>query len=82
VAHRSRDGEITFLPVDDDHIDLDDTELVWIEPLPSWVWYRDMADFAAGIGDEQAARRPRRAIQGRGAFGRFRSSCTRSTPTC
>jgi hypothetical protein len=29
-------------------VDLDDLDLVIIDPLPSWVWYQDMADFANG----------------------------------
>ena len=43
-----------------------------IGPLPSWVWYQDMADFAAGITDEGAGRWLVRAIQGKGAFRRFK----------
>jgi hypothetical protein len=29
-------------------VDLDELDLVCIDPLPSWVWYQDMADFAEG----------------------------------
>ncbi len=47
-------------------------DLVCIDPLPSWVWYQDMADFAEAITDERAGRRLARAIQGKGAFRRFR----------
>ena len=53
-------------------VDLDDLDLVGINPLPSWVWYEDMADFAEGITDERAGGRLARAIQGKGAFRRFR----------
>jgi hypothetical protein len=52
--------------------ELEETDLVAIDPLPSYVWYRDMADFAERISDERAARRLERAIRGRGAFRRFR----------
>lgn len=38
---------------------------------PPGVWYRDMAGFADGITGERAGRRLARAIQGKGAFGRF-----------
>ena len=50
------------------------TNWTWfcIDPLPSWVWYQDMADFAEAITDERAGRRLARAIQGKGAFRRFR----------
>jgi hypothetical protein len=52
--------------------ELEQTDLVAIDPLPSSVWYRDMADFAERISDDQAARRLERAIRGRVAFRRFR----------
>ena len=35
-------------------------------------WYQDIADFAGTITDERAGRRLARAIQGRGAFRRFK----------
>jgi hypothetical protein len=53
-------------------VDVDELDLVGIDPLPSWVWYQDMADFAETITDERAGRRLLRAIQGRGAFRRFK----------
>ena len=66
-------GEITFASRDlDPDLDLDDSDLIRIDPLPSRVWYRDMEDFADGIPDERAGRRLARAIQGRGAFRRFK----------
>jgi hypothetical protein len=66
-------GEITFASEDlDAELDLDDSDLIRIDPLPSRMWYRDMADFAEGIPDELAGRRLARAIQGRGAFRRFK----------
>lgn len=54
-------------------VDLDDLDLVGIDPLPSYVWYQDMADFAAGVSDAAAGRRLARAIQGKGAFRRFKN---------
>jgi Uncharacterised protein family (UPF0158) len=66
-------GEITFASQDvDPDLDLDESDLVPIGPLPSREWYQDMADFAETIPDEQAGRRLARAIQGRGAFRRFK----------
>jgi hypothetical protein len=79
-------GEITFWTeyggIDGEHpVDLDDLgPLVSIEPLPSYVWYRDMADFAEGITDEQAGRRLGRAIDGKGAFRRFRDELHEEYP--
>jgi hypothetical protein len=60
--------------------ELEQTDLVAIDPLPSSVWYRDMADFAERISDDQAARRLERAIRGRGAFRRFRDELFEEYP--
>ncbi len=54
-------------------VDLDDVDLIVITPLPSYVWYEDMADFAAGVSDERARTRLEKAIRGKGAFRRFRN---------
>jgi hypothetical protein len=66
-------GEIAFWTADtgvdgQTPVDLDELDLIVIDPLPSWVWYQDMADFADGITDERASRRLARAIQGKGAL--------------
>jgi hypothetical protein len=44
-----RTGETAFWTADTGidgktPVDLDDLDLVCIHPLPSWVWYQDMAD--------------------------------------
>ncbi len=70
-------GEIVFWTADtgidgQTPIDLDELDPICIDPLPSWVWYQDMADFAEVITDERAGRRLARVIQGRGAFRRFK----------
>ena len=54
-------------------VDLDELDLIGIDPLPSYIWYQDMADFAGQITDEKAGRGLTRAIQGRGAFRRFKA---------
>jgi hypothetical protein len=61
-------------------VDLDDLDLVCIDPLPSWVWYQDMADFAEAITDERTGRRLARAIKGRGAFRRFKDELHEEHP--
>lgn len=61
-------------------VDLDDLDLVAIRPLPSSVWYEDMADFTDLVSDEQAARRLARAISGRGAFRRFKDELNEEYP--
>lgn len=78
-------GEIAFWTADtgidgQTPVDLDDLDLVVIDPLPSWVWYGDMADFADGITDERAGRRLARAIQGKGAFRRFKDELHEEYP--
>jgi hypothetical protein len=65
-------------PVDLD--ELDEQGLIGIRPLPSWIWYQDMADFAEGITDERAGRRLGRAIDGKGAFRRFKAELNEEYP--
>jgi hypothetical protein len=55
-------------------------DLVVIEPLPSWVWYQVMADFAGGITHERAGHTLARAIQGKGAFRRFKDELHEEHP--
>jgi Uncharacterised protein family (UPF0158) len=83
----SRTGEIVYWSADtgidgQTPIDLDDLDpdLVGIRPLPSWVWYQDMADFAEAITDERAGRRLARAIRGKGAFRRFKDELNEEYP--
>jgi hypothetical protein len=78
-------GEIAFWTADSGidgqtPVDLDELDLVVIDPLPSWVWYQDMADFADGISDERAGRRFARAIRGKGAFRRFKDELYEEYP--
>jgi hypothetical protein len=79
-------GEITFWTADtgidgQNPVDLDELDhLVSIDPLPSHVWYQDMADFAEQISDDPAGRRLARAIDGRGAFRRFKAELHEDHP--
>jgi hypothetical protein len=78
-------GEIAFWTSDtgiDGHnaVDLDELDLVCIDPVPSYVWYQDMVDFAERISDEPAGRRLARAIDGRGAFRRFKAELHEEYP--
>ena len=61
-------------------VDLDELDLIGIRPLPSYVWYEDMADFAERVSDEKAGRRLSRAIQGKGAFRRFKDELHQEYP--
>jgi hypothetical protein len=78
-------GELAFWTADtgidgQTPIDLDELDLVCIHPLPSYIWYQDMADFAESLTDERAGRRLLRAIQGKGAFGRFKAELHEEYP--
>src|SRR3954453_13727286 len=78
-----RTGEVRFWTSDtgidgQDPVEIDDLDLVPIDPLPPYVWYQDMVDFADGISDDvpaSACRRPCRAV------ARSVSSRTRSMNT-
>lgn len=61
-------------------VDFDELDLICIDPLPSYIWYQDMADFADQLSDERAGRRLARAIQGRGAFRRFKDELHEEYP--
>ena len=61
-------------------IDLEDLDLTPIDPIPSHVWYQDMADFAERLSDDAAGRRLTRAIQGKGAFRRFKNELHEDFP--
>ncbi|HEV8555094.1 MAG TPA: UPF0158 family protein [Actinophytocola sp.] len=78
-------GEIVFWTSDtgidgQTPVDLDELDELRIDPLPSHIWYQDMADFAELVSDERAGRRLTRAIQGRGAFRRFKDELHEQYP--
>jgi Uncharacterised protein family (UPF0158) len=78
-------GEVVFWTSDtgidgQNPVDLDELDLICIDPLPSYIWYQDMADFADQISDERAGRRLARAIQGKGAFRRFMAAVHEEYP--
>ncbi|MGH3988201.1 MAG: UPF0158 family protein [Pseudonocardiaceae bacterium] len=78
-------GEISFWTSDTgidgaNPVELDELDLLPIDPLPSAVWYTDMTDFAEGISDDAAGRRLSRAIRGRGAFRRFKDELFEEAP--
>jgi hypothetical protein len=80
-----RTGEVVFWTADtgidgQTPVDPDELDLAGIDPLPSWIWCQDMADFAEAITDERAGRRLARAIQGTGAFRRFKDELHEEHP--
>ena len=73
-----RTGQVTFWTSDtgidgENPVEIEELDLIPIDPIPSYVWYQDMADFAEGVSDDAARRRLVRALQGRGAFRRFKN---------
>jgi len=72
--------ETIYSNYDQTPVDLDKLDLICIDPVPSYIWYQDMADFADWVSDERAGRRPARAIQGKGAFRRFKGELQEEYP--
>mgnify|MGYP001792603039 FL=1 len=73
-----RTGQVVYWASDtgidgENPVEIDELDLILIDPLPSYVWYQDMADFADGISDRAAGRRLSQSLQGKGAFRRFKN---------
>ena len=71
-------GEVAFWTSDtgidgENPVEIDELDLIPIDPIPSYVWYQDMVDFAEGISDASAGRQLQRSLSGRGAFRRFKN---------
>lgn len=79
-----RSGKVAFWTsdtgIDGEPVDLDEVDLIPIDPLPSYVWYEDMADFVEGVSDDTAGRRLGRVIRGKGAFRRFKAALYEEHP--
>jgi hypothetical protein len=78
-------GEIVFWTSDtgidgQTAVDLNEVDLLCIDPLPPYIWYQDMADFGAQLSDERAGQRLARALQGTGAFRRFKAARSSGSP--
>ncbi len=78
-------GELAFWTSDtgidgENPVDLDDLDLILIEPVPSHIWYQDMADFADGISDRPAGGPLSRSLEGRGGFRRFKNALYQRHP--
>jgi hypothetical protein len=70
-------GEVSFWTSDtgidgQNPVEVEELDLILIDPLRSYVWYQDMVDFAEGVSDRVAGRRLAGSLQGRGAFRRFK----------
>jgi hypothetical protein len=72
-----RTGQVAFWTSDtgidgQNAVELDELDLILIDPLPPYVWFQDMVDFAEGISDAGARRDLAQSLKGRGGFRRFR----------
>jgi hypothetical protein len=67
-------GEVLAWSEDMDEPYPGDGEACFIEPLPSWEAYEDLRDFVARVPERRAAELLARAIEGRGAFRRFKDT--------
>jgi len=80
-----RSGQVAFWTSDtgidgENPVEIDELDLTPIDPLPSYVWFQDMADFADGISDTAAGRQLMQSLQGRGAFRRFKNELYQHHP--
>jgi predicted nucleotidyltransferase len=67
-------GEILPWSDDMDGPSPEDAGARYVDPVPSYEAYEDMRDFVAGVAERQAADLLARAIEGRGAFRRFKDT--------
>ena len=73
-----RTGHVAFWTSDtgidgENPVEIDELDLTVIDPLPPYIWFQDMADFAEGISDRTAGRHLTESLRGRGAFRRFKN---------
>lgn len=67
-------GAVEFCSVDDDTEDFESRELVYVQPGDSGEAYRDMVDFTHLVSEARARDLLSRALEGRGAFRRFKDT--------
>jgi hypothetical protein len=80
-----RTGEVAFWTSDtgidgENPVELDELDLVRIDPLPSHVWYRDMVDFADGISAAAWRARARSGTSRTSSTKDIQSSSLAGTP--
>ena len=67
-------GAVEYCSVDDDPEEFESRGLVYVHPGDSGEAYQDMVDFTHLVGDERARDLLFRALEGRGAFRRFKDT--------
>ncbi len=80
-----RTGEVAFWTSEtgidgENPVELEDLDLILIDPLASHVWYQDMVDFADGISDRSAGERLSRSLEGKGAVSALQKRALPRTP--
>ena len=78
-------GEVAFWTSDlgihgETPVDLDELDLIVIDPLPSYIRYQDMVDFAEDIATAPPASASAARWRARAPSGASRTSFTRDTP--
>ncbi|MDO5628104.1 MAG: UPF0158 family protein [Mobilicoccus sp.] len=66
-----------FDEMDEEEFEEKYAEYTRVDPLPSRVWWQDMADFAEGVSNQRHRDMLEQALSGRGAFRRFKDAVYR-----
>ena len=79
-----RTGRVVFWTSDtgidgENPVELDELDLILIDPLPPYVWFQDMADFADGVSDFEASRDLAGRCRDEARSGASRIVCTSTT---
>lgn len=64
----------------EDPVDLDELDLILIDPVPSYIWYQDMVDFAEGISDRVTGNRLRPHAAGQGCSSALQERALPGSP--
>ena len=80
-----RTGQVAFWTSDpgidgENAVELDELDLILIDPLPPYVWFQDMADFIEGVSDLEASRDLAQSFKDQARSDDSRTSCTSTTP--
>ena len=80
-----RTGQVAFWTSDtgidgENPVEIDELDLILIDPLPSHVWYQDMADFADGISDTRSRPTTAQVAAGTGSVQTIQEADLRPPP--
>lgn len=71
-VYRGDEADLAEAGEDAIDVDADPDRWLWLDRIDSGAGWNDMSEFAAGLHDEALRERMERAIEGAGAFRRFR----------